>query len=105
MTRTRPPPGGGAVAARDSGTAIEINVGSFLEAGVGNEPFAHGYRRLVRLLAEEGACFALGSDAHRIGELGDIALGFHFVAEMGIDAGRIWRPPGTPANMERAEGS
>ena len=83
-----------AQAARDTNTAIEINAGANLvrlPAG-----HAEAYFDYLSILAGEGVTFALGSDAHNIGQLVDSQVVWDFVDRLGLGEDRIWRPACQP---------
>jgi len=81
-------------AARDTGTAIEIN-GSMVPGG---SSYVDGYVEYLAAIAEEGAMFSVGSDAHDIGELKRIESTWGVVDQLKLSADRIWSPNVTPIN-------
>jgi len=83
-------------ASRDSGTAIEINAGANLVNAAFSEGYVREYHDYLAILAEEGAIFALGSDAHDISHLARIRASWQMADKLGLDASRIWRPPCEP---------
>ena len=50
--------------AKETGTAIEINAGANLVHPAYSDRYVKEYIAFLSIVAEEGACFALGSDAH-----------------------------------------
>ena len=84
-------------AARDSGTAIEINGCANLENGSYSPDFVAEYLDYLAILAAEGALFTVGSDAHDIGRLAAIESTWQAVDQLGIPTERIWRPDAAPA--------
>ncbi len=81
-------------AARETGTAIEINASANLVNA--NQKYVEEYLEFLAAAAEEGACFSVGSDAHTIGSLKDITASWDAVAKLGLTPERIWRPEGNP---------
>ncbi len=82
--------------ARDTGTAIEINAGANLVSAAHSEQYVEEYIAYLTIVAEEGACFALGSDAHDIQRLSTIRTAWEIAEQLGLGADRIWQPPCRP---------
>ena len=82
--------------ARDTGTAIEINACANLENPDYSDRYVREYVHYLSILAEEGACFSLGSDAHDIGKLQAIKTAWQVAAQLNLPADRIWRPECEP---------
>ena len=82
--------------AKETGTAIEINGGANLRNPAYSESYVKEYVVYLSILAEEGVQFAMGSDAHDIGRLGDIESVWDVVEQLGLSADRIWRPACSP---------
>lgn len=83
-------------AAKETGTAIEINAHANLENPMFSNRYVNEYIAFLSIIAEEGACFALGSDAHAINRLEGIRSAWRVAEEIGLTADRIWRPNGPP---------
>ncbi|MFB3893694.1 MAG: PHP domain-containing protein [Phycisphaerae bacterium] len=79
-------------AARDSGTAIEINTTSNLAMKFNPPEYFERYVDYLAALADEGPMFALGSDAHEIEEIDTIALAWQVADRLNLRPERIWRP-------------
>jgi histidinol phosphatase-like PHP family hydrolase len=82
--------------ARETGTAIEINGHANLENPNEGDRYVKEYIDYLAILAEEGACFALGSDAHDLGQLRSIQACWQVVEQLNLTADRIWRPACAP---------
>ena len=82
--------------ARDTGTAIEINACANLDNPAYSERYVEEYIAYLALIAEEGACFALGSDAHDINRLANIRTAWQVAGKLQLDADRIWQPKCQP---------
>jgi histidinol phosphatase-like PHP family hydrolase len=81
--------------ARDTGTAIEINANACLLSGHG-ERYAAEYADYIAIIAEEGAMFSVGSDAHAVGSLAGVEASWQMVEKLGIAPERIYRPTCAP---------
>jgi histidinol phosphatase-like PHP family hydrolase len=88
-----------AQASKATNTAIELNACSCLLYTAFGEDFPQYYEEYAATLASEGAIFALGSDAHSIGELEKIEACFYLVEKLGLDERQIWKPDFLPFNM------
>ena len=82
--------------ARETGTAIEINAMANLTNPKFSASYVEQYVDFLSVLAEEGAVFSLGSDAHDIHELATIQDIWQVVKRLGLSQDRIWRPQGKP---------
>ncbi len=82
--------------ARETGTAIEINACANLESRAYSDRYVEEYVAFLSIVAEEGACFSLGSDAHDIGRLRAIQTAWQVAGQLNVGADRIWRPPCGP---------
>jgi len=82
--------------ARETNTAIEINGAANLKNPAFSEDYVEEYADYLSILAEEGALFSLGSDAHDLSRLGAIQAAWHMVERLGLSPDRIWRPEGEP---------
>ena len=82
--------------ARETGTAIEINACANLIVPPYSDRQVKEYVAYLALLAEEGACFSLGSDAHDIHQLGNITNSWRVAEQLHLTADRIWQPQGKP---------
>jgi len=85
-------------ASAETGTAIEINATANLTNPLYPAEFVEQYVEYLAIVAEEGALFSVGSDAHDIGRLREIDAAWRAVDALGLPDGRIWRPTGTPMN-------
>ncbi len=85
--------------AKETATAIEINAGGNLFNR--DEEYLADYLEFLATIADEGAMFTVGSDAHDTGHLERIALAFSVVEKLALDADRIWLPPGRPINKQQ----
>ncbi|MBI2439826.1 MAG: PHP domain-containing protein [Lentisphaerae bacterium] len=90
--------------AKETGTAIEINATANLENKDYSDRFVKEYIDFLAAVAAEGACFALGSDAHNIGRLQAIRAAWQVAAQLGLSAERIWRPSSAPAMGGKTKG-
>ncbi len=75
--------------AKATGTAIEIHWRCLDDLG-------DEYVDFLSILAAEGACFSLGSDAHDINRLSNAIPTWHTAGQLNLSADRIWRPRGLP---------
>lgn len=82
--------------ARETGTAIEINATANLVAAAPGDGHLQDYLAFLGVLAEEGATFALGSDAHDIGRLAAIQESWDAVEQLGLSPDQIWQPDCAP---------
>jgi histidinol phosphatase-like PHP family hydrolase len=82
--------------AKETGTAIEINAGANLRRPIYGERYVNEYIAFLAILAEEGVCFSVGSDAHDIGELKSIQTAWQVADQLHLTPDRIWRPQGNP---------
>lgn len=83
-------------AARDSGTAIEINACANLVNPAYSSDYVKEYVEYLGIIASEGALFTVGSDAHDIHRLEHIEAAWRVVEQLGLPPERIWRPTGKP---------
>jgi len=88
-------------AAKETGTAIEINTAAIFVNPQYDEAFVAEYVDYLAIIAEEGAVFSVGSDAHDIGQLATIEKGWKVVEKLGLSAERVWSPKCEPV-MEGA---
>jgi len=82
--------------AKETGTAIEINACANLVNPRYSDRYVQEYIDYLSAIAEEGASFALGSDAHDIGRLATIETAWQVAERLNLTADRIWLPPGAP---------
>jgi histidinol phosphatase-like PHP family hydrolase len=82
--------------AKETGTAIEINACANLENPAYSDRYVQEYIAFLAVVAEEGACFSLGSDAHDIGRLKNIQTAWQVAQQLRLTADRIWMPQGRP---------
>jgi histidinol phosphatase-like PHP family hydrolase len=85
-------------AARETGTAIEINACANLRNPAFGADYVKEYLDFLSILAEEGAMFSLGSDAHDIGRLKDIRASWNAAEQLGLSPERIWQPECAPVS-------
>ena len=83
-------------AARETGTAIEINAMANLVNKNFSKRYVEEYIAFLSIIAEEGACFSLGSDAHNISRLKDITSAWKVAAQLNLTPDRIWLPKSQP---------
>jgi hypothetical protein len=50
----------------------------------------------LQILADEGVCFAVGSDAHDVGRLAAVSMAWQAAEQLGLPEERIWHPPCPP---------
>ncbi len=84
-------------AARDTGTAIEINAGANLTNPANPPGYVDEYLDYMAALAAEGAAFSVGSDAHTLSRLADIRAAWAFVERLRLPPEQIWQPAMAPA--------
>ena len=89
-------------AARETGTAVEINACANLDGLEMGEGFSAEYVDYLAMLDSEGVTFATGSDAHNIDSLQKIELAWGVLEKLGVPPERIWRPAGEPLAGGRA---
>ena len=82
--------------AKETGTAIEINATANLENPAYGDRYVEEYTAFLSVIAGEGGCFSLGSDAHDIGRLQTIRTAWRVAAQTNLSADRIWRPHSAP---------
>ena len=61
-----------------------------------SDAYVEEYFEYLSILAEEGATFAVGSDAHRIERLAAIEAAWKMADRLGLTEDRIWRPACEP---------
>lgn len=83
-------------ASKETGTAIEINACANLVNPAYGEQYVEEYFDYLSIIAEEGATFAIGSDAHRIERLAAIEPAWKMADRLGLADNRIWRPTCAP---------
>ena len=77
-----------------TGTYIEISTMSGLCNKDVSERFRADFYDYYRLLYEEGALFAIGTDTHELSEMGTFSLAKSLIASIGMDEERLYRPDG-----------
>ena len=82
--------------AKETGTAIEINACANLKNPDCSDRYVKEYIEYLAIIAGEGACFSLGSDAHDIKRLGEIQAAWQVAKQLNLGADRIWTPKGQP---------
>jgi histidinol phosphatase-like PHP family hydrolase len=88
-------------AARDTGTAIEINADGIFMNPAFSKRYAEEYIAFLSIISEEGACFSVGSDAHNINHLKDVAAAWRVAEQLKLTPDRIWRPKCRPMKSAR----
>jgi len=83
-------------ASRETGTAIEINGHANLKNPAFSEDYVKEYFDYLSVLAEEGAIFSLGSDAHDLSHLIASQDTWKIVEQLNLSQDRIWRPECKP---------
>lgn len=87
--------------ARETGTAIEINATANLDSPNHSEQYFKEYVDYLSILAEEGASFVTGSDAHDISRLKAVTIAWDVAEQLKIPPERIWTPKGKPMKAGR----
>ena len=82
--------------ARETATAIEINASSIFTSSNDNDRYIKEYIEFLQIVAAEGACFSMGSDAHDIAKLKNVQQAWEVAKQLRLPADRIWTPKGTP---------
>ena len=82
--------------AKETGTAIEINGCANLTNPSYSDTYVREYLAFLATVAEEGAHFSFGSDAHDIGQLQHVERVWQAAEELGLPEDRIWSPAGAP---------
>ncbi len=82
--------------AKETGTAIEINACANLVNPSHSERYVEEYIAFLAVIAETGAMFSVGSDAHDIGQLASVRSAWGVAEKLGLSDDRIWMPPGKP---------
>jgi histidinol phosphatase-like PHP family hydrolase len=85
-----------AQASKETGTAIEINGKANLRNPRFSQDYVQQYHEFLSILAQEGAIFCCGSDAHDISHLEAIRATWQVVEQLNVPRERIWRPTATP---------
>jgi len=88
-------------ASKQTGTAIEINGSANLDNPAYDENYVREYIDYLAILAEEGAIFSVGSDAHDISRLASVEYTWKAVEQLQLPPERIWRPPMPPLKPAR----
>ena len=83
-------------ASAETGTAIEINACAIFAGDGYSERFKAEYVDYLAVVADAGATFSLGSDAHDISHLGNIAMVWDIAERLGLSEQQIWRPDTGP---------
>jgi histidinol phosphatase-like PHP family hydrolase len=88
-------------AARDTGTAIEINACStihYMGRDRKDADWEEAYLEFMSIVAAQGATFSVGSDAHAIDGVDRIADSWTFIDRLGLPESRLFRPACRPIN-------
>ncbi len=80
-------------AARETGTAIEMNADAIIINSYYGPAFQEDYKRVFAILLEEGATFTTASDAHDISKVGISRLAAQYLAEIGATDDNLLVPP------------
>ena len=91
-------------AAKETGTAIEINSSAIFANPSYSFAFKAEYVEYLALLAEEGPMFSLSSDSHDISLPAGVAMADAALGEAGISEERVWHPKMEPLH-KRMSGS
>ena len=83
-------------AARETDTAIEINACANLANPAYSDRYVQEYTEFLSVVAAEGCCFSLGSDAHDIGRLKNVRMAWDVAEQLNLPADRIWHPQCEP---------
>ena len=83
-------------AARETGTAVEINACANLVNAQMPDGFFEEYVEYLAILESTGVTLCPGSDAHRIGTLKEIESAWAAMERLGLPDDRIWRPTCPP---------
>ncbi len=78
--------------AKDTNTSIEINSTAILDSPAYSDLYKKEYVEYLAIIAEEGACFSLGSDAHDIELLGSVKKAWDVADRLKLTTDRIWQP-------------
>ncbi len=89
--------------AKETGTAVEINACANLTNPAYSDRYVEEYLEFLSAVAEEGALFSLGSDAHDIGRLADIQAAWKVAEKVGLTPDRIWHPQVKPIVGNQAQ--
>jgi len=81
---------------KETGTAIEINGHANLRNPSFSDDYVKEYYDYLAILAEEGAVFSLGSDAHDITWLEHVQDAWQVAKKLNLSPDRIWHPQGQP---------
>ncbi len=87
-------------AAKETGTAVEINGGACLRSKSQEARFAEEYVEYLAVVAEEGPLFSVASDAHDISRLQTVEAAWEAVEKLGLPAERVWKPEGPTFGSE-----
>jgi len=80
----------------ETGTAIEINACANLTSSAFSDRYVEEYIAYLGVIAEEGACFSIGSDAHDIQRLSAVKTAWQVAEQLNLTADRIWQPSCPP---------
>jgi len=83
-------------AARETGTAIEINACANLANPTNPDGYVDEYADYLAAIAAEGCLFSVGSDAHDIKRMASVAAAWNMVDRLGLPADRVWTPDAKP---------
>ena len=87
-------------AARDTNTAIEINGDASLNPTRFSAEYIESYFDFLTILAEEGATFLYGSDAHDISYLQFVQQSWNMSERLNLTEDRIFAPDCDPINKK-----
>jgi histidinol phosphatase-like PHP family hydrolase len=84
-------------ASKQTGTAIEINANANLSVGTAHdEAYVEEYFEYMAIIAEEGAIFTPGSDAHDITRLATINESWRMIERLNLTSDQVWQPSCEP---------
>jgi histidinol phosphatase-like PHP family hydrolase len=86
-------------ASKETGTAIEINGKANLQNPAFSQSYVQEYYEFLSILAQEGAIFCCGSDAHDISHLAAIQTTWQMAERLDLSPEQIWRPECTPIRV------
>lgn len=82
--------------ARETGTAVEINACANLVNPAYSDAYVEEYFQYLSVIAEEGATFSVGSDAHGINRLAAVEDAWRLADRLGLGEDRIYKPACAP---------
>jgi histidinol phosphatase-like PHP family hydrolase len=86
--------------AKATGTAIEINGTGCIVNPCHSDRYVKEYIEFLSIVASEGACFSLGSDAHDLGHLKNVQPAWQVAEQLHLTAEQIWFPKCSPLKRD-----